>query len=52
MLGDIFAQSLSKFTNPSNLKKLLNLINEIEWTSLDIDIKAAAYEGLLEKYAI
>lgn len=51
MLGDIFAQSLSKFTNSSNLKKLLNLINEIEWTSLDIDVKAAAYEGLLEKYA-
>jgi type I restriction enzyme M protein len=29
----------------------LNLINQIEWTSLDVDIKAAAYEGLLEKYA-
>jgi type I restriction enzyme M protein len=51
MLGDIFAQSLSKFTNSANLKKLLNLINEIEWTLLDIDVKAAAYEGLLEKYA-
>jgi type I restriction enzyme M protein len=51
MLGDIFAQSLSRFNNPTNLKKLLNLINEIEWTSLDVDIKAAAYEGLLEKYA-
>jgi type I restriction enzyme M protein len=51
MLGDIFAQSLSRFNNPINLKKLLNLINEIEWTSLDVDIKAAAYEGLLEKYA-
>jgi len=51
ILGDIFAQSLSKFTNSTNLKKLLNLMNEIEWTSLDIDVKAAAYEGLLEKYA-
>ena len=51
MLGDIFAKSLSLFNNPSNLKRLLNLINEIEWTSLDVDIKAAAYEGLLEKYA-
>jgi type I restriction enzyme M protein len=51
MLGDIFAQSLSRFNNPTNLKKLLNLINEIEWTTLDVDIKAAAYEGLLEKYA-
>lgn len=51
MLGDIFAQSLSRFTNSSNLKKLLNLINVIEWSALDIDVKAAAYEGLLEKYA-
>jgi type I restriction enzyme M protein len=51
MLGDIFAQSMSRFNNPINLKKLLNLINAIEWTSLDTDIKAAAYEGLLEKYA-
>ena len=51
MLGDIFAQSISKFRNPSNLKKLLNLIDEIDWTSLDMDIKAAAYEGLLEKFA-
>lgn len=51
LLGDIFAKSQSAFTNPTNLKKLLNLMDEIEWTSLDIDIKAAAYEGLLEKYA-
>jgi type I restriction enzyme M protein len=34
-----------------NLKKLLNLIDKREWTSLDVDLKAVAYEGLLEKYA-
>jgi len=51
LLGDIFVKSISAFNNPTNLKKLLNLMNEIEWTSLDVDIKAAAYEGLLEKYA-
>ena len=51
MLGDIFAQSLSRFTSPTNLKKLLNLIDKREWTSLDVDMKAIAYEGLLEKYA-
>ena len=27
-------------------------MNEIEWTAEEIDIKAAAYEGLLEKYAV
>ena len=37
LLGDIFAKSLSAFSNPTNLKKLLNLIDEIDWTSIDID---------------
>jgi type I restriction enzyme M protein len=34
-----------------NLKKLINLIDETEWTSLGVDVKAEAYEGLLEKAA-
>src|SRR5256712_2537986 len=51
MLGDIFAGSLSKFREPVNLKKLIGLIDEIQWTAIDVDIKADAYEGLLEKYA-
>jgi len=33
------------------LKKLLSVIDATEWTSLNIDIKAAAFEGLLEKAA-
>jgi type I restriction enzyme M protein len=51
ILGDIYAEAQSRFTNPVNLKKLINLIDETEWTSLDIDVKAQAYEGLLEKAA-
>src|SRR2546426_4817353 len=51
LLGDIFAGAQSRFNNPVNLKKLLGLIDDIEWTGLDIDIKAAAFEGLLEKAA-
>lgn len=50
-LGDIYAGAISKFANPVNLKKLINLIDEIEWTGLNVDVKAAAYEGLLEKSA-
>jgi type I restriction enzyme M protein len=46
-----FAGAQSRFNNPVNLKKLLGLIDDIEWTALDIDIKAAAFEGLLEKAA-
>jgi type I restriction enzyme M protein len=51
LLGDVFSQSQSRFSNPVNLKKLLGLIDETEWTALDIDVKAAAFEGLLEKAA-
>src|SRR5436309_4509726 len=51
MLGDIFSGAQSRFTNPVNLKKLISLIDETEWTSLDVDVKAAAFEGLLEKAA-
>jgi type I restriction enzyme M protein len=51
MLGDIFAGSLSKFREPVNLKKLIGLIDETQWTAVDVDIKAQAYEGLLQKYA-
>ena len=51
MLGDIYAGAISRFSNPVNLKKLVNLIDEVEWTGLNVDVKAAAYEGLLEKSA-
>jgi len=51
ILGDIFAGSQSRFTNPVNLQKLTGVIDETEWTSIDTDIKAEAFEGLLEKAA-
>jgi type I restriction enzyme M protein len=51
MLGDIFAQSMPRFNNPVNLKRLITLIDETEWTTLDVDVKGEAFEGLLEKAA-
>jgi type I restriction enzyme M protein len=51
LLGDIFTEALSRFTNPVNLKKLTGLIDETEWMALDLDVKAHAFEGLLEKAA-
>ena len=51
ILGDIYSGAQSRFANPVNLKKLINLIDEVEWTSLGVDVKAEAYEGLLEKAA-
>jgi type I restriction enzyme M protein len=51
LVGDIYAGAQSRFKNPASLKQLVSLIDETEWTSLDVDVKAAAYEGLLEKAA-
>jgi type I restriction enzyme M protein len=51
ILGDIFSGAQSRFANPINLKKLFGLVDETEWTALDVDVKAAAFEGLLEKAA-
>jgi type I restriction enzyme M protein len=51
VLGDIYGGAVSRFSNPVSLKQIINLIDEAEWTSLDVDVKAAAYEGLLEKSA-
>lgn len=51
LLGDIFTQATSRFTNPVNLRRLIDMIDEEEWSSLDVDVKGAAFEGLLEKAA-
>jgi len=51
ILGDIFAGAQSRFKTPVSLKKLLGLIDEIEWTSLEVDVKGKAYEDLLEQAA-
>ena len=51
LLGEIFVQSQNRFSNPVSLKKLLGLIDEDEWTAMDVDVKGAAFEGLLEKAA-
>lgn len=51
ILGDIFTDAASKFTQAVNLKKLINMVDEEEWSALDVDIKGAAFEGLLEKSA-
>lgn len=51
LLGDIYSQSQSRFTKPTTLKQLISRIDETQWTALGVDVKAAAYEGLLEKAA-
>lgn len=51
ILGDIFAGAQNRLANPATLARLIKATDETEWTSLDVDVKAAAFEGLLEKSA-
>jgi type I restriction enzyme M protein len=51
ILGDIFSGSQAKIRKPTSLKRLISLIDETQWTELDVDVKAAAFEGLLEQAA-
>lgn len=51
LLGDIFSQSMPRFNNPVNLKRIITMIDEDEWSAMDVDIKGAAFEGLLERAA-
>lgn len=51
LLGAIFTQATSRFNNPVNLRRLIDMIDEEEWSSLGVDVKGAAFEGLLEKAA-
>jgi type I restriction enzyme M protein len=51
LLGDIFSQSMPRLPNPVNLKRLIIMIDEEEWSAMDVDVKGAAFEGLLERAA-
>lgn len=51
ILGDIYAEAQSRFTKPVSLRQVIGAIDEVAWTEMDVDVKAAVYEGLLEKAA-
>src|SRR6266436_3437372 len=51
LLADIFAQATPRFNNPVNLKRIIAMIDEEDWSAMDVDVKGAAFEGLLEKAA-
>jgi type I restriction enzyme M protein len=47
----IFRKAQNRIQDPAKLRRLITLIDGELWTGLDIDIKGAIYEGLLEKNA-
>jgi type I restriction enzyme M protein len=52
MLGTIFRKAQNRVQDPAKLKRLISdLIGRETWTTLGVDVKGDAYEGLLEKNA-
>lgn len=52
MLGVIFRKAQNKIQDPAKLRRLIvDLIDKEQWSSLSIDVKGDAYEGLLQKNA-
>jgi len=52
LLGPIFRKAQNKIQDPAKLKRLVSdLIGREQWTTLGVDVKGDAYEGLLEKNA-
>ncbi|HVE69837.1 MAG TPA: class I SAM-dependent DNA methyltransferase [Thermoanaerobaculia bacterium] len=52
MLGTIFRKAQNKIQDPAKLRRLIvDLIDREQWSSLDVDVKGDAYEGLLQKNA-
>ena len=50
LLGQIFRKAQNKIQDPARLSHLIkNLIDNETWSSLDVDVKGDAYEGLLDK---
>lgn len=51
MLGAIFYKSENKIPDPAKLSRIIKMIDEESWISLDADAKGDLYEGLLQKNA-
>jgi type I restriction enzyme M protein len=51
LIGLIFTKPQSKITDPAKLHLLIQMIDNQDWSSLDVDVKGEVYEGLLARNA-
>ena len=52
MLGEIFKKARQEIQNPATLRRLIvDLIDPVQWMSMQADVKGDIYEGLLAKSA-
>jgi len=49
LIGTIYTKAQNKIDKPVYLQKVITLINEEQWLSMDNDVKGAIYESILEK---
>lgn len=49
LIGTIFTKAQNKIDKPVYLKKVISMIDEEQWLVMDVDVKGAIYEGILEK---
>lgn len=50
-LQQIYSGAQNKISNPAILSKVINMINNENWSSMSSDVKGDIYEGLLQKVA-
>jgi type I restriction enzyme M protein len=51
LIGLIFTKPQSKINDPAKLHLLIRMIDSVDWSALDIDVKGEVYEGLLSRNA-
>jgi type I restriction enzyme M protein len=51
VLGQIFTKAQNKIQDPAKLYRLIDMIDGVQWVSMEADVKGDIYEGLLEKNA-
>lgn len=51
MIGEIYRNAQNKIQTPLHLRKVILMIDSINWGSLEADVKGEVYESLLEKIA-
>jgi len=51
MLGQIFTKAQNKIQDPAKLARIIEMVDDTQWVTLDSDVKGDIYEGILERNA-
>lgn len=51
MLGQIFTKAQNKIQDPAKLSRLIEMVDDTQWTLPEADVKGDIYEGILERNA-